>query len=150
MTFKDRLWEAMANASPYSAPAVDAAQSSGGVLNAEQNKTDEVKKGTYGHLKEPKNVGDGKETTPAQRKRILEENKRQNGGELVSDGDGRKLNPPKKIGKGEKADPNQAEVDHIKPKSKGGSNSNTNQRVISKEENLKKGDRQTNNPNTPE
>jgi len=31
------------------------------------------------------------------------------------------------------------EVDHIKPKSKGGSNSNSNLRVISKEENLKKG-----------
>ena len=34
---------------------------------------------------------------------------------------------------------NQAEVDHIQPKSKGGSNSNDNLRVISKEENLRKG-----------
>lgn len=36
---------------------------------------------------------------------------------------------------------NQAEVDHIKPKSKGGSNKNSNLRIISKEENLKKGNR---------
>ncbi|MDR6513704.1 HNH endonuclease signature motif containing protein [Chryseobacterium camelliae] len=93
-------------------------------------------KGTYGHLKEPKNVADGKKTTPAQRKRILEENKKQNDGELTSDGDGRKLNPPKQSKKGEKADMNQAEVDHKTPKSKGGSNSNSNLRVISKEENL--------------
>lgn len=97
--------------------------------------------GKYSHLKEPRNVGDGKKTTPAQRKRILEENKNQSGGNLKSDGDGRPLNPPKKNVKGQKADMNQAEVDHIDARSKGGSNSNRNQRVISKEENLKKGNR---------
>ena len=71
-------------------------------------------------------------------KRILEENKRQNNGQLTSDGDGRPLNMPKRNLKGEKADMNQAEVDHVKARSKGGSNSNHNLRVISKEENLKK------------
>ena len=34
---------------------------------------------------------------------------------------------------------NQAEVDYIIPRSKGGTNENSNLRVISKEENLKKG-----------
>jgi hypothetical protein len=107
----------------------------------EQTEQSEDKKGTYGHLKEPKNVGEGKKTTPAQRKRILEENKKQNDGELTSDGDGRKLNPPKKNEKGESADMNQAEIDHVNARSKGGSNSNNNLRVLSKEENLKKGNR---------
>ena len=95
--------------------------------------------GKYSDLKEPRTVGDGRKTTPSQRQRIMEENKKQNGGSMKSDGDGRTLNPPKKNQKGEKADMNQAEVDHEKPRSKGGSNSNSNQRLISKEENLKKG-----------
>lgn len=99
---------------------------------------EEVKKGDYSHLKEPRTVGEGRETTRAQRQRILEGNKRQNDGELVSDGDGRKLNPPKANKKGEPADMNQAEVDHKQSRKNSGTNSNSNMRVISKEENLKK------------
>jgi RHS repeat-associated protein len=102
---------------------------------------DVIEKGDYSHLKEPQKVGPGLETTSAQRKRILEENKRQNDGKLVSDGDGRPLNPPSKSEKGKPADMNQAEVDHKEARSKGGSNSNKNQRVISKEENIKKSDK---------
>ena len=98
--------------------------------------------GKYSDLKEPKNVGDGKKTTPSQRQRIMEENKNQNGGSMKSDGDGRTLNPPKQNKKAEKVDMNQAEVDHVKARSKGGSNSNSNQRLISKEENLRKGNRE--------
>ena len=45
------------------------------------------------------------------------------------------------IGSGEKADTNQAEIDHIVPRSKGGSNHNSNLRVVSKKENLLKGNR---------
>jgi len=105
------------------------------------NQKGRVDERKYKDLKEPKNVGPNKPTTPAQRKRILEENKRQNNGNLVSDGDGRPLNQPKKMVKGQKADMNQAEVDHIDPKSNGGSNSNSNLRLISKEENLIKGNR---------
>ena len=56
----------------------------------------------FGHLKEPRNVGDGKSTTSSQRQRILDENKNNNDGELRSDGDGRKLDPPSKVNKGEK------------------------------------------------
>lgn len=99
------------------------------------------KSGKYNHLKEPNTVVDGLKTTPAQRKRILNENKSQHNGQLTSDGDGRSLNMPSKVGKGQKADMNQAEVDHVNARSKGGSNSNGNLRVISKEENLKKGNR---------
>lgn len=52
------------------------------------------------------------------------------------DGDGRILNPPQKSLKGQKADMNQAEVDHIEAKSKGGTNHTSNAQVLSKEENL--------------
>ena len=61
---------------------------------------------------------------------------------VKSDGDGRTLNKPKKLEKGEKADMNQAEVDHIQERSKGGSNSNSNLRVLSKEENLARNKKQ--------
>lgn len=60
-----------------------------------------------------------------------------NGGVLKSDGDGRLLNFPRKNVKGRKADMNQAEVDHINPRS-AGSNNTSNAQVLSKEENLKK------------
>ena len=56
----------------------------------------------------------------------------------IGDGDGRVLNMPHKSVKGKKADMNQAEVDHIVPKSKGGTNANGNLQILSKEENLKK------------
>jgi hypothetical protein len=96
--------------------------------------------GKYSHLKEPRKVGPGRVTTPAQRKRILEENKKQNGGQLTSDESGKPLNPPSQSKSGQPADMDQAEVDHVDPRSKGGSNSNANQRVISKRENLAKSD----------
>jgi len=136
-------------------PAVSYAMSArgemtGGRVNANGSKSDvgtqnsrnNSDTGKYSHLKEPNTVGDGRKTTPAQRKRILEENKKQNGGNLKSDGDGRPLNTPKQSKKGEKADMNQAEIDHTIPRSLGGSNSNSNLRVVSKEENLKKGNRE--------
>jgi len=104
-------------------------------------KTDNVGEGKYAHLKEPRNLGPGKKTTKAQRKRILEENKKQNGGQYISDKSGQKLNQPTQNVKGKKADMNQAEVDHIVPRSKGGTNHNSNLSVISKKENLEKGNR---------
>ena len=92
-------------------------------------------KGKYSHLKEPNKVGPGLKTTRAQRKRILEENKRQNGGVLKDDEDGSILNPPSKAQKGKPADMNQAEVDHYEARAAGGSNSNSNLRVVSKRRN---------------
>ena len=86
--------------------------------------------GKYSDVPNPKNIGEGKSTTRTQRKNILEENKRQNNGELRSDGDGRKLNQPSRNMKGQRADMNQAEVDHINPKSRGGSNDSSNMQVL--------------------
>ena len=92
----------------------------------------------YKDIPNPKNAGPGKATTAKQRRLLLERNMEINGGVLRSDGDGRVLNMPHKSVKGKKADMNQAEVDHIVPKSKGGTNANGNLQILSKEENLKK------------
>ncbi len=80
----------------------------------------------------------GKATTKNQRAKFLEQNRNANGGVLRSDGDGRVLSEPQKSVKGQKANMNQAGVDHMTLKSKGGTNNNSNLQVLSKEENLKK------------
>jgi len=100
--------------------------------------TEEVKAVDYSKLKEPNKVGPGLETTRAQRARILEANKKANGDVLKSDKSGKILDAPTQSKKGVPANKNQAEVDHVDPKSKGGSNSNANMQVLSKEENIKK------------
>ncbi len=92
----------------------------------------------YSKLKQPRKVGPGLETTAAQRQRILDYNKKMNDGILRSDIDGSVIDMPIKVTKGEKANMNQAEVDHIIERVNGGSNSNGNLRVISKDQNLKK------------
>ena len=97
--------------------------------------------GDYSNLPDPKNAGPGKKTTSTQRKQILKQNKDRNGGVIRSDQDGSILDPPSKMVKGQKANMNQAEIDHITARSKGGSNRNTNLQVLSKEQNLRKGNR---------
>lgn len=96
--------------------------------------------GKYSGLKEPKVVGEGLNTTKAQRTRILEANKEANGGIIKSDLSGKTLDAPVQARKGVKANMSQAEIDHVQPKAKGGSNSNSNLQVLSKEENLRKRD----------
>ena|GEM_PF-2139285 len=98
-----------------------------------------VSGGSYSDLPEPANAGPGKDFTPAQKQRILDENARRNGGTMRSDQSGMQLDPASKAQKGVKANMNQVEVDHIQAKSKGGSNSNSNAQVLSKKENLEKG-----------
>lgn len=92
----------------------------------------------YSHLDEPRKVGPGLETTTAQRKRILEYNRQQNGGVIRSDEDGTIADIPTRVPKGGKANMNQAEVDHKEERVNGGSNSNKNQRVVTKRQNLDK------------
>ena len=100
--------------------------------------TDAAKAGKYSEVPNPRNAGTGKKFTQKQKAEILQANMNANGGVLRSDGDGRVLNMPKRNIKGQKADMNQAEVDHVKARSKGGSNKSNNAQVLSKEENLKK------------
>ncbi len=111
--------------------------------NNRTNENDNVKKGKsktgdYSNIPDSKKVGEGGKFTSSQKKKILEENRKRNGGELRSDKSGKRLDSPTQSHKGEKANMNQAEIDHKIPKSKGGSNSFGNAQVLSKEENLMK------------
>ena len=101
-------------------------------------KTSEVKVGDYSNLKDNKSVGPGKKFTPEQKKAVLQENMKRNGGVIKSDASGKVLDQPVQSKKGVKANMNQAEIDHKNPKSKNGSNSYNNAQVLSKEENLRK------------
>ena len=65
----------------------------------------------------------------------------QNGGVLRSDQSGAVLDLPTQSKKGQKANMNQAEIDHIDPRSKGGNNASSNAQVLSKKENIAKGNR---------
>jgi hypothetical protein len=97
--------------------------------------------GSYRHLPEPQAVGPGRVTTPAQRRRILEANRERNGGSLVSDSTGEQLVPATASRKGSVHEPNEAHIDHVEPRSRGGTNSNENLRVIGRDENLRKGNK---------
>ncbi len=102
---------------------------------------DAGKVGKYSNIPNPKNVKEGSNFTRSQKKNILEQNKEQNGGVIRSDQSGKVLDTPTQSIKGQKANMNQAEIDHIDPKSKGGTNRSSNAQVLSKEENIRKGNR---------
>ena len=89
----------------------------------------------YSDLPEPRKVGPYLPTTRAQRTRILNKNKELNKGVIRSDEDGSILDQPQNTKKGQKANMKQGEVDHIDERDNGGSNSNKNLRVVSKQQN---------------
>ena len=80
-------------------------------------------------------------TGRTQKKRILQANRDRNAGVLRSDKSGQKLVPPQQSRKGMTPPHNEAHVDHIKPRSKGGPNTMDNAQVLSREDNLMKSDK---------
>lgn len=75
-----------------------------------------------------------------QKAEILQQNRTRNGGVLRSDYSGKILEEPRRYTKGCAPNPNEAQIDHITPRSLGGWNSAENAQVLSREENLKKSD----------
>lgn len=95
----------------------------------------------YSSVPNPKSAGPGNKFTPAQKKAYIEQNMKQNGGVIKSDQSGITLDIATQSKKGVKANMNQAEVDHVTPRSKGGKNTSDNVQILSKEENIKKSDK---------
>ena len=89
----------------------------------------------YSNLVDPPTVGPGKPFSASQKKAIIAQNKESNGGVVRSDGDGRILTKPSKSMKGVTPSPNEWQIDHINPKSLGGTNSYSNAQVLSRQEN---------------
>jgi len=92
----------------------------------------------YAHLEDHPSVGPGKDFTQTQKAKILDANQQQNGGVLRDDRTGEQLVKPQKSQKGVTPPVNEAHVDHVYPKSKGGSNSFGNAEVRSRANNLAK------------
>ena len=99
-----------------------------------------VSGGKYGYLQDPPNVGMGKEFSPSQIEAIIKENMKMNGGVVRSDKSGITLVRPQKSQRGVTPSPNEWQIDHIIPRSKGGTNSFANAQVLSRQENRAKWD----------
>jgi len=93
----------------------------------------------YSSLSDHPTVGSGKFFTSTQKESILSENMARNGGVLRSDLSGSILATPGVYTKGYTPSANEAQIDHIFPRSLGGTNSFGNAQVLSREENLIKG-----------
>jgi hypothetical protein len=95
--------------------------------------------GPYGHFKDPPTANSGLDFTASQKRNILKENARRNNGVLVDDRTGEVLVPGQKRRKGVPVPSNEAQVDHIYPKAKGGPNTYSNAEVRSRRNNQRKG-----------
>lgn len=93
----------------------------------------------YAHLNDHPSVGPKKAFTRAQKRNILEENKLKNDGVICSDKSGAQAIQPEQHTKGVSPPSNEAHIDHIEPRSAGGTNSYSNAQVLTREENLSKG-----------
>jgi len=96
--------------------------------------------GPYSNLVDPPNVAPGKDFTASQKSQIIQQNKAMNGGVVKSDMSGIELVQPQKSMKGVTPSPLEWQIDHIIPKSAGGTNSFSNARVLSRLENRIKWD----------
>ncbi len=86
-------------------------------------------------------LGPGKKFTPSQKKKIIDSNMERNGGSIKSDLSGETLVPATKCQKGVTPNPLEVQINHIFPRSRGGSNSYSNAQVLSRLENILKSDK---------
>ncbi|MCK8521388.1 DUF4157 domain-containing protein [Aquimarina sp. D1M17] len=91
--------------------------------------------GPYSSIPDPASVAPFGEFSSSQRTKILNENMANNGGKIVSD-----CNSSEILHDNDPNDDLKANIDHIYPRAKGGSNSYTNAQVISRADNLRKSD----------
>ncbi|SFB38174.1 HNH endonuclease signature motif containing protein, partial [Clostridium frigidicarnis] len=84
----------------------------------------------YAHL----GVGPGKNFTAAQKRNIIQENMKNNGGVVKSDLSSEVLVKPSKSQRGVTPPQNEWQIDHIDPRDKGGSNA----QILSRKENREK------------
>jgi len=96
--------------------------------------------GPYGHLGDGPTVGSAKPFTPAQKRKILEENRTSNGGVLKDDVTGEIGQAPSQHKKGVTPPGNEVNIDHYYPKSEGGPNTFSNAEVRLRKNNLEKSD----------
>jgi hypothetical protein len=95
---------------------------------------------SYSNLHDSPSVGPGKPFTQWQKSQLLQENMARNNGVLRSDLSGTPLVPPQRYSTGYTPPLNEAQIDHIYPRSADGSNSFGNAQVLSRQENLLKSD----------
>lgn len=98
--------------------------------------------GPYSALVDHPSVGPFKPFTQAQKRNILRLNRERNNGPIRSDESGTDAVPGQQSKKGVTPPDNEAQIDHIIPRSKGGPNSYKNAQVLTRKENLKKSDNQ--------
>jgi len=106
-------------------------------------KSSDKSKSSSGYIYRDSHSTEGayKPFSAGQKADILQQNRERNGGVLRSDYSGKILEEPRRYTKGYTPSPNEAQIDHIKPRSRGGWNSAENAQVLSREENLKKSDK---------
>jgi len=123
------------------APGEDGAKEPKEKMDGDAEEAKVGNKGTdYKHLKDPKDVTKNTKPTPRQVKEMKEANRVNNDGALRDDVTGEPLVDSKKSKKDETPPPNAAEVDHVTPRSKGGTRSFKNLQLRSKKNNRAKSD----------